>query len=255
MAYARTGTGLAAGHARVSLGTNEGFAPTTVKIAYPPGMMGYPNGTLHDNSTSKSHTTRSAFEFAIAPFFSLEAAVAYSPLGRCEAGVAASLVHETVELRCGTLPGDLGPIEAALSLAGGIQNFSPRGLEARTGLDLSLAGIEISPVVDVYGGYVQATRPVLYDNRQPEWWGWDTLLVERTEWRLSVPLGIAYRPQTGSKDPVSTWIVAIVPEFTLGHGGSRIRHERDADVNALATLTQNYAVFIVFSGSGDVRVR
>ncbi|HKU45108.1 MAG TPA: hypothetical protein VJR89_43410 [Polyangiales bacterium] len=145
------------------------------------------------------------------PLASIELGVALPLVAdRCEAGVLLSFLRVGGEVRCGLRPGELGLLEAALSLGAAPHLAAkPAGIETRVGFDFSLR-TQFTPVLDVYLARIpwqRSSAPAFAFG--PEGGGRDWRVV-RDEWRLSIPVGVASRYGVGS-----SVTFAVVPEFTL----------------------------------------
>jgi hypothetical protein len=212
--YARSGRVLDAGRFRLSGSTTMGVAPvrTRVRTAANARSGGATTTTYTDYRTTKGSLTTSGIEeIVLGPLLSLEAQVSYSPWGRCEIGALFSMIRVGAELRCGALPGELGPLQMALSA--GIARLvliPPIGQEFRAGVDLSLAGRQVSPLLDIYIARMPWRRGTdLGTGSQP------TLGRDRTEWRLSIPVGVEFHVESPPTSGARRVVLALIPEITF----------------------------------------
>jgi hypothetical protein len=176
---------------------------------------------------------------------------AISPYGRCELGMLLSALRAGAELRCGTLDGELGPLELALSSAAAFNVLTPpRGAPMlRGGVDLSLAGSDVVPLLDVYFGYVPWRRAASYpDSDRKEWTAYGSAFRERGEYRLSIPLGVAFRDLERTARSSNTIILALVPELTLTS-----RYLEPSSATREVHIEQTFALFIVLGNDLEIR--
>lgn len=192
IAYGRTGQVLDAGAFRVSISTTNGMRFTRAEL-----VKADPNSAP---SSANGATSGGGFSAAFGLLASWELQASISPWGRCELGGLVSFVRAGGELRCGTLPRELGPVSAALSVGASTTSEEPGGFAPRAGLDLSLGSGPVIPFVDVYVGH-QARRYAV-----------DELDLYRNEWRLSVPLGVSFN-LARDEIPYPAFSVAITPEM------------------------------------------
>ena len=93
----------------------------------------------------------------------------------------------------------------------------PDGTELRTGVDLSLAHSTVTPLV--FFGYVPWRRSAIYlDPSAKEWTAYRTASLDRGEYRLSMPIGVAFVRDPDPGESIGACAtLAIVPEITLAH--------------------------------------
>jgi len=234
----RTGTVLDKGELRLGMASSLGIAPTTATATK--RADGGPDVTYSSVSPASAHSTSDFRSVALAPLFSQEFLGALSPFGVCEAGGWFGLARLGAELRCGA---HLGTVDAALSFALSTPGLlRPSTLEWRTGLDVSRAGPGLVPLVNVYVGYVPWNRGVGYHDPASTSWTGAAVALDRGEYRLSVPVGVAFVGDTDRQASLGGSVtLSLVPEWTFAH------HNLESPVSAERTVRveQTWAMFLV----------
>jgi hypothetical protein len=238
-AYARSGRVLDARRFRLSVSTTTGVTRAQVRVTTAPTAKSTREITTYsDYLTTKWRVgSYGILEYALEPFMSPEVQASYSPWGRCEIGALMSLTRIGAELRCGALSGELGPLQMALSA--GVARLillGPIGQEFRAGVDLSLAGSEVSPLIDIYiarmpwrrGGEEEIPGPRLGDRTHVN--------RDRTEWRLSMPVGIDVHGASMRSNHI---VLALIPEITLAS-----QDWPNADPQREVDIRQVWALFL-----------
>jgi hypothetical protein len=214
---------LQAEQVRLTAASNFALAYTRARLSATAGSPEPPPftpGVYSGTDAAPSVVGSPLFRRLIQPFVSGELGLAWSPFGVCEGGITLGLPRAGIELRCGVLDEQRGdPFALALSVAAAHQLlFVPLSNEARAGLDVSVRVGSIKPLLDVYIGH-GPHQWVIADSRLPPFqaqeWNFGSGHVEissqRTEWTLSVPMGIALAP-TGQPNMV---VLGVVPQFIL----------------------------------------
>ena len=115
----------------------------------------------------------------------------------------------------------------------------PHGLELRGGLDFSLAGEDVTPLLDVYIAQLPWERVVGVDDGNPSsWFTISDVSRARTEWHLSIPIGVELRESSQGSRPTRL-VFALIPEITLA-SSSWANRQATTDV----AVRQWFALFL-----------
>jgi hypothetical protein len=253
VAFGRTGEILPAGGVRLGVSNTTGFAPTTARVTETTSA-GRRTEERSYYGPDGWHLTSSGETILSAPLTSWEPYFGVSPFDRCELGAFASLSRVGGELRCGALEGELGDVRLALSAAAALPLAARPDDEAelRAGADLSLDGQSTVPFLNVYVASVPWRRGVSYRNRgSTAFLGYSNDRVERTEYRLSVPIGFALHKLSANGRKRGSLMVALVPEINLGSkllAPAYADDDRAGDSGTEVRIEQNWALFVTVRG-------
>jgi hypothetical protein len=245
-AFGRTGDILPAGGVRLGAGTTIGLAPTVAYVTQSTDE----GVTTREHSyygADDIHTTSSAIAILGGPGLSWEGYFGVSPFDRCELGALLSLSRLGGELRCGALEGELGDLQLALSAGAALPLAArPRGVaELRAGIDLSLDGRRtIVPFVNVYVAAVPWKRGV--SESGSGLFGHVNHDMERTEYRLSIPVGVANHSYSADGRRRGSLMIALVPEINLG---SKVLKPAEGNMDGEEVrIEQSWALFMTVRG-------
>lgn len=247
--YGRTADVQPPGYARVGPRTNLAIAPTSVRVEQDPteprSVWGTPDGTYHDYVVGyRTNDFGSDTHLAFGWLGSLQIEFGVGLFEPCELGGALGFAHMGVEARCALRRGGEGELSFAASTGVAHQLREPPGsVEWRGGVDMSLRAGWARPFLDAYLARAPALRSVAVpggpDFEVDEY----RLLVdvERDEWLLAVPIGVAL--VRASRGGEGRFIVAVQPEFML-HSAVR----RPPEEPFVASISQYWAIYFTVGG-------